>query len=582
MFSEAVYMKHKNMSTKMKLIVSFGAIVIFNICFGLYSINSLAVMNSRAVEINEWKEGISKTANMQLYASTVRICDLNYAFSTTPQLRRQIMQSKADASKNIAAQLDDYMQDVTNLPYDSEELRAQDLKGINAIIDNWNAYKIISDKITALVDSSSEDLTATIETSLPVYQALEESIDSLTKVNVEGGSAAMELSNENYDKIKGVIIVLLVLASTFSVIISILLTRGIRRSINELLRVSKSLQSCDLRVSAKVFSDDEFGVLAKSYNLTIEKFKELISEIKTSAELLAESAKNLNDSASKSSDGTNTIVREIENVSKQSQSQRSEIELMTETIDSLSSEIAKASTLLDSVTHSASGSVEKAKEGSLSIEKAVAHMDVIEENVNSSATVVGALGERSDEIGRIVETISGISSQTNLLAMNAAIEAARAGEHGKGFAVVAEEVKKLAGESRRAAEEITKLIAFIQEETFKAVESMKSGKEKVNVGSEVVRASGRAFNELADTSVKSYEELQGISNTMRIMSSDTGHIVSQTRNVGDSSQKITNNSVLVVAATQEQATATSKVSDASNDLTRIAHEMLDSVRQFTI
>jgi methyl-accepting chemotaxis protein len=209
-------------------------------------------------------------------------------------------------------------------------------------------------------------------------------------------------------------------------------------------------------------------------------------------------------------------------------------------------------------------------------------MDMIEETVNSSATVVSALGERSDEIGRIVETISALSSQTNLLALNAAIEAARAGEQGKGFAVVADEVKKLAEQSRIAAEEIAKLITFIQEETSKAVESMNNGKDKVNVGSEAVRASGRAFNELTDTSIKSYEQLQGITNTMQKMSSNTGNIVSQTRNVENSSQHIAANSVSVVTATQEQATATSKISDASNNLTRIAQDMLDSIRQFSI
>jgi methyl-accepting chemotaxis protein len=181
-----------------------------------------------------------------------------------------------------------------------------------------------------------------------------------------------------------------------------------------------------------------------------------------------------------------------------------------------------------------------------------------------------------------VETISGISSQTNLLALNAAIEAARAGEQGKGFAVVANEVKNLAEDSRAAAEEIAKLIASIQEETSKAVESMNSGKENVKIGSDVVRASGHAFNELADISVKSSEQLQGITVTMHNMSSKTTDIVSQTYNVENSGQKIAENSTSVVAATQEQAVATSEISDASKNLARTAQEMLDSIHQFSV
>ena len=111
---------------------------------------------------------------------------------------------------------------------------------------------------------------------------------------------------------------------------------------------------------------------------------------------------------------------------------------------------------------------------------------------------------------------------------------------------------------------------------------MNNGKEKVKIGSEVVRASGHAFNELAETSVKSSEQLQGITNTMRNMSSRTAAIVSLTHNVEDSSQRVTESSMSVVAATQEQAVATSQISDESNGLTQIAREMFESTQLFTI
>ena len=93
----------------------------------------------------------------------------------------------------------------------------------------------------------------------------------------------------------------------------------------------------------------------------------------------------------------------------------------------------------------------------------------IEKTVANSVAVVTKLGERSKEIGQIVENISGIAGQTNLLALNAAIEAARAGEQGRSFAVVAEEVRKLAEQSQEAAKQIANLIGEIQGDTDKAL-----------------------------------------------------------------------------------------------------------------
>ena len=577
-------MKFKSMSIKMKLVASFGAIVVFNICFGLYSIHSLAVMNSRIVESYEWTESVSEVANMSISISSVRKQGLTYVLNADPEQRRDIMKSKVDDAETAISLFEKYRNDVITLPYDSEELRVQDLTRINTVIDHWNAFKDVTDKLIAAANAGAgeEEMNALIETTQQAYQTLEESINALAQYNVEGAAEVMELSSGIYAEVRQVIIVLLALISAFSIGVTIVLTREMRRSINELLKVSEALRDCNLNVSARIFSDDEFGMLANSYNLTVENFKELILGIQESAVLLSALANDLNDNASRSSEGTNTIVKKIEDVSMQSNNQRNGIAAMTKTINNLSGDIADTAALLDSLANSASGSVEKAKEGSLSIEKAVVQMDMIEETVNSSATLVGVLGERSSEIGRIVETISGISSQTNLLALNAAIEAARAGEHGKGFAVVANEVKHLAEQSRAAAEEIAKLITSIQEDTSRAVESMNSGKDKVKIGSDVVRASGRAFNELADISVKSYEQLQGITTTMHNMSSKTADIVSQTNNVENSGQRIAENSTSVVAATQKQATATLEISDESKNLAQTAQEMLDSIRQFTL
>jgi methyl-accepting chemotaxis protein len=123
-------------------------------------------------------------------------------------------------------------------------------------------------------------------------------------------------------------------------------------------------------------------------------------------------------------------------------------------------------------------------------------MDGLRESSQVVSATISELAERSERIGQIVETITGIAAQTNLLALNAAIEAARAGEQGRGFAVVADEVRKLAEESQHAAEQISGLIGEIQTETRHAVEVVAEGGERTENGTAVVERARETFLEI--------------------------------------------------------------------------------------
>ncbi|MBR2142988.1 methyl-accepting chemotaxis protein, partial [Anaerovibrio sp.] len=200
--------------------------------------------------------------------------------------------------------------------------------------------------------------------------------------------------------------------------------------------------------------------------------------------------------------------------------------------------------------------------------------------VMQSAKVITELGEESDRIGKIVDTISSIADQTNLLALNAAIEAARAGEHGRGFAVVADEVRKLAEQSSGSAGEIAGLITSIQDKSQRAVTVMNEGVSRVEMGTKVVQASGSSFNEIAEMVRKVAEESQAMNNIVVALSDNTQNIEKAIQSVSVKSSSVSSEAESVSAASEELTATMSEIADSSKVLANMAQDMLKAVEHF--
>jgi twitching motility protein PilJ len=260
--------------------------------------------------------------------------------------------------------------------------------------------------------------------------------------------------------------------------------RNNQQAILRLMNELSDLADGDLTIRATV-SEDITGAIADSVNYTTDELRKLVSRVTTASQQVARA--------------TNEAGLVTKDLMTATQKQATEIrdaggavELMTKSIQEVDSSASQSSEV-------ARRTLEVTERGARAVQNTVSGMDGIREQIQDTSKRIKRLGESSQEIGEIVDLISDITEQTNVLALNAAIQAASAGEAGRGFAVVAEEVQRLAERSAEATKQIGMLVKTIQSDTQDAVAAMEKSTQGVVDGAKLSDAAGQALREIENS-----------------------------------------------------------------------------------
>jgi methyl-accepting chemotaxis protein len=414
----------------------------------------------------------------------------------------------------------------------------------------------------------------------PVAKALDEKVSEYQAYRNQHITDELHQAVEHSNQTRTVALIVAVVTAVFGAAIAFLSARSISRPVVNLEQVAQKVSAGDLTQQVNVESQDEIGKLAASFNLMVSQLKELIKQVTVNAEQVAASSEELTANSEQSAQAATHIATSINDVASGAAAQMEAANETSSVVEQMSVSIHRIAENANQVAGQSSQAAHKAKNGEKEVEKAVQQMNHIEHTVNTSAKVVAKLGERSQEIGQIVDTISGIAGQTNLLALNAAIEAARAGEQGRGFAVVAEEVRKLAEQSQEAAKKIAGLITEIQEDTTKAVVAMNEGTQEVQLGAEVIHAAGLTFQEIMMVVGQVSTQVKEISAAIQQMAADSQHIVDSVKMIDNLSKKSAGETQSVSAAVEEQLASMQEVAGASQALAGLAQELQTAIARF--
>ncbi|RFU67157.1 methyl-accepting chemotaxis protein [Bacillus sp. V59.32b] len=335
----------------------------------------------------------------------------------------------------------------------------------------------------------------------------------------------------------------------------------------------------------KRLSDENLGELksvATSVNRAVEAWSHVLRNVQKASNEINEYSAQLSQGAEQTTKATDHISNTIEEMAQGAESQVQGVGQASDVIYQMSAGLSQVATSAVTVTDSINESLEKANTGTNSIQLAGRQMNSIHTNVNELSRVVKGLGERSDEIGKIVDVITQIAAQTNLLALNAAIEAARAGEQGKGFAVVANEVRTLAEQSGNATQQIGEIITQIQNDTQQVVETMESVNSGVTEGIGVMSGAGDSFTQIQLSINSVSSQIEQVSAAIQEMAAGTKLAVGSMDNISNVAAESASATQSVLAATEQQVASMEEMSAFSKSLAKLAGEMKSTIHTFKI
>ena len=572
------------MSVAKKIVLSVGFLVVMFGAYGFYANHSGSTLNENTVSVFKWAHVLNVGSQVQALSADGREYELMRIMASDPSERSQAEGLMSQLTPKLNKAYEEYEQAIQEAPFPNESDRSQKLARLNKLKEERKAYADVRQRATTLMDAGDHEaaITLALTEQSDVYKRMSDILEEDKADSVRLARAEMAHSEDVFSGVKTTTLIALIIVVVLSVITLVLLLRSIKNSVDTILEGARHIAAGDLRSKIMLDGDDEFAHIAHQFNTMVESMQKMIRKIKATATDVAGSSEELTANANQSAQVTQNVAQSITEVAEAAEKQMSIVTKSSETIDDFQRGLEEVITNQRHAREQTQATAQKATEGNSFVQSTVEQMNSIAQTVQQTGEIVGKLGERSKEIGNIVEIISNISGQTNLLALNAAIEAARAGEHGRGFAVVAEEVRKLAEESQNASQKISELIQSIQEETNQAVASMEEGRREAEKGKENVTATGESFSEILSMIGDVKKASLAVSERVLQLREDMSTIVDGMGEVDTSAKGIGSESQNVSAATEEQAAGMEEIASSSRSLANMANDLQTETDKFKV
>ncbi len=465
-------------------------------------------------------------------------------------------------------------------------------------------------KVRFVLDSDSEDPAAIGEE----YEATPEMLEALTGVEaasedpftdrwgtfVTGAAPIRDSSGKvvaavgadlPYETVRRIQITMIVLvggacavALLCSVGFAVIASRTVMKPVHDtVLRMDAiAKNSGDLTIRMPENSKDEMGDLARKTNELIANVASIVKLIRFTSSQIGSSSEKMQGLLDEAASATEVIAQSMEELTAESASSDARLHDGMQSVKELSRSVDVLTAESTAIHRLRSQAQSSADEGLKSIAELSAHTDAGTKIGTDVVQAVSKLETKSDEIVRIIDVITEITSRTNLLALNAAIEAARAGEAGRGFAVVAEEIGKLADSTTVSAKEISNHIQEVRTSTDAAARELSHLVGTIREQVAFVDRSQESFRRIADIVREIGVSLDRMKEGIEHTSGVRNEVLSVMDSISRSSEVFVSTIEEVQASAQEQHRTASSIQDSMRALNELSQELTDVVKSFQV
>ena len=520
------------------------ALMVVLILIGSISLRNINADIEKIIKVNNVKAQLAQQIQ-------VSVTEIDKSFLTTIVAQDQtVTAEEAEKMKNSQSL---YMSSIEKLKKLETDTKGKEL--IKEIENNFDITRSARDQVLQRIQEGNIESAKNMAVgSLSVSGMLSKSCADIVSYQEKQSEAGAKSARATFMRSLYVLLILGAVICVFAFFLTLQLTASITKPLGRGVTAAQKITEGDLTVNIEASDADETGQLLNAMQNMVVKLRAIIAEVKTAAFNIASASHQLNASSELMSKGANEQAARAVQVATAS-------EQMSQTVLN----IAKNTSHIES---SATDTTKLAKNGEEVVHRSVDKVKAIAKTIDQSAQLIRSLGERSNQIGEIVNVINDIADQTNLLALNAAIEAARAGEQGRGFAVVADEVRKLAERTGNSTAEIGTMVKSIQAEVHQVVVSMENITKEVKAG--------------VNLSTETGDVLRSIANGVDQLHLMVQQIASAAEEMASSSEEINKDIATISNLSSETSGSSGQIASASGELSELSVSLENVVKGFAV